>query len=192
MIRKRFLKYSLLLGGLSIFKTSRLSAVYNYTQRFFLNRVKFIWAGSVTSTSVKVHAKLTTDTSSARLVASTSQTLANPVYGPFATANSVTNYIAKLTINGLNPGTTYYYGIEADGIIDTSADAIGRFKTFASGAQSFRFTVASCNDSGDHPVFYSIKGKDPLFHITSGDFHYSNPDGQGIFQGEGSGISEQG
>ncbi len=175
MKRKRFLKYSLLAGGLSFLKTSRLSAFYNQARNFFLNKVNFIWAGSITTTSVKVHAKLTSVTTSARLVVSTDQNLTNPVYGSFSTADASNNYIARLSVNGLSPATEYYYGIEADGVIDMASDAIGRFKTISNGPQSFRFSIASCNSNGNHPVFYRIKEKNPLFHITHGDFHYGDP-----------------
>jgi len=175
MKRRRFLTYSLLLSGLSIFKTSRLSALYKHTNRFLLNKVKFIWAGSLQSTSVKVHAKLTDPSTAARLVLSTDPSLSNPVFGAFTNADASNNYIAKLTATGLAPSTTYYYGIETDGVIDTATDAIGRFKTLNAGPQSFRFSIASCNNNGDHPVFYRIKEKDPLFHITHGDFHYADP-----------------
>jgi len=175
MKRKRFLRYSFLLSGLAFLKTGPVAALYKQSRQLFLNKVKFIWSGSLGTTTVKVHAKLSTATTSARLVVSTDAGLSNPVYGAFQTADASNNYIAKLTVSGLAPATTYYYGIEADGVVDTAADAIGRFKTFNAGPQSFRFSIASCNNNGDHPVFYRIKEKDPLFHITHGDFHYADP-----------------
>lgn len=175
MKRKRFLKYSLLVGGLSFFKTGRLAAFYTQARSLFLNKVKFIWAGGITTEAVKVHAKLTSVTTSARLVVSTNPGLTNPIYGGFAAADASNNYIAKLSVSGLLPNTEYYYGIEADGVLDTATDAIGRFKTTTSSPHSFRFSIASCNNSGNHPVFYRIKEKDPLFHITHGDFHYGDP-----------------
>ena len=175
MKRKSFLRHSLLLGGLTFVKTGRLSAFYTKVERLFLNKVKFIWAGAITTNAVKVHAKLTNPTSSARLVVSTHPSLTSPVYGTFSSADLSNNYVARLSVDGLQPATEYYYGIEADGVLDTATDAIGRFKTFNAAPHSFRFSVASCNNSGNHPVFYRIKEKDPLFHITHGDFHYGDP-----------------
>jgi phosphodiesterase/alkaline phosphatase D-like protein len=175
MKRKSFLKYSFLLTGLSFFKYSRLSAAYTKAQQLFVNKVRFIWSGSISTTTVRVNAKLTAATTSARLVVSTDPSLSNPAFGSFSAADAANNYIAHLSATNLLPNTTYYYGIEADGIIDTAADAIGSFKTIASGPQSFAFTIASCNRDGGHPVFYRIKEKNPLFHITHGDFHYADP-----------------
>lgn len=175
MKRKNFLRYSLLLGGLTFLKTGRLSAFYTKTRSLFLNKVKFLWAGGITTNAVNVHAKLSSATTSARLLVSTNPNLTNPVYGSFSAADASNNYIARLTVSSLLPNTEYYYGIEADGVIDTATDAIGRFKTTTAAPHSFRFSIASCNNSGNHPVFYRIKEKDPLFHITHGDFHYGNP-----------------
>lgn len=175
MKRKSFLKYTFLLTGLSFFKSSRLSALYTKSQRFLVNKVKFIWSGAVTTNSIRVHAKLTNSTTAARLIVSTDPTLANPMFGSFSIADAGNNFIAPLTVSNLQPNTTYYYAIEADGITDTATDAIGTFKTMAAGAHSFQFTIASCNRSGNHPVWYRIKDKNPAFHITHGDFHYGDP-----------------
>ena len=169
------MKYTLLLTGFSFLKTSRLAAFYSKSQRLFINKVKFIWSGGVTSNTIHVHAKLTTASTSARLLVSTDPGLSNPVYGNFGVADAGNNYIARLSVNSLAPNTTYFYAIEADGVIDTAADAIGSFKTINNGPHSFRFTIASCNRDGNHPVFYRIKDKNPSFHITHGDFHYADP-----------------
>lgn len=175
MKRKQFLRYSLLLTGLASLKTSKLFGFYSATKKFFLNKVKFIWSGAITTNSVKINAKLTSATTAARLVISTDANLTNPLYGVFTVANTANNFIAPLSVTGLAAGTQYYYGIEADGIIDTASDAIGRFKTAKAGPQSFKFSVASCNANGNHPVWLRIKEKNSLLHITHGDFHYGNP-----------------
>ncbi len=174
MKRKRFLHY-LLLGGAFFLKPFRLLAFSTRARNRFLNKVKFLWAGGITSTAVHVRAKLTSATGSVRLVIGKDPQLSSPVYGPFGAADAATNYVAGLTVSGLQPNTEYYYGIEADGTIDTATEAMGRFKTASAGPHSFRFSVASCNYNGNHPVFYRIKEKDPLFHVTHGDFHYGDP-----------------
>ena len=175
MKRKSFLKYAFLLTGFSVIKTSPLSALFAKTRRLFVNKVKFIWSGAVTADSIRVHAKLTTPSAAVRLVVSADPALSNPVYGTLSTADAGNNYIARLSMNGLQPGTAYYYAVEADGLVDTASDAIGTFKTVSNTAHSFKFSIASCNRNGNHPVFYRIKEKNPAFHITHGDFHYGDP-----------------
>ncbi len=174
MKRSRFLRYLGFLSGFAFLKPVGLLAFPGRTRSRFLNKVKFVWTGGITAAAARVRAKLSSATILARLVVSSDPLLANPVYSAFATADATNNYVVPLAISGLQPDTEYYYGIEADGVVDMAADAIGRFRTMADGPQSFRFTVASCNFNSNHPVFYRIKEKNPLLHITHGDLHYSD------------------
>jgi hypothetical protein len=83
--------------------------------------------------------------------------------------------MAKMTVTGLTPNTTYFYAIESGGVVDNSTDDIGSFKTPASVPFSYRFTVGSCAVSSNHQVYNLMINKQPLFHIATGDFHYANP-----------------
>ena len=140
------------------------------------NEVIYKWSGAITSNSAKVNAKLTTNTTQARLVVSTSADLSNPIFGPFVTADATNNRMAAMSISGLAPNTQYYYAVESDAEVDNSVDDIGTFKTIPIGAFSYKFTLGSCLNSGtNHVLFNRMDEKAPLFFLSMGDFHYDNP-----------------
>jgi alkaline phosphatase D len=145
-----------------------------------LNETVYMWSGAIQPTSATVVAKMTSTSTSCRAVVSTSPTLSNPVYSSFTTAGTSNNRMAKMNITGLQPNTTYYYAVESNGLVDNSSDDIGRFKTPANGAFSFKFGVASCSNTGNHQVYTAIANKDPLFFLQTGDFHYVNPNSSDI------------
>ena len=140
-----------------------------------VNEVVYRWSGALQPTSATVVAKLTNASTSCRLVVSTSASLSSPLLSPAATASATNNHMAKMTIAGLQPNTTYYYAVQSGGITDNSPEDVGRFRTPAAGAFSFRFTVGSCAVSSNHQVYALMKNKAPLFHLATGDFHYANP-----------------
>jgi hypothetical protein len=139
------------------------------------NEVIYMWSGAITGNSAKVNAKLTSASTQARLVVSTSTDLSSPLYGSFVPVEASKNFMASLPISGLVANTKYYYAVEADGVVDNSADDVGSFKTSNTGAFSFRFTVGGCGLSSNHPVYTKMGEKNPLLFIANGDFHYANP-----------------
>lgn len=139
------------------------------------NEVVYQWSGAIQPTSAVVVAKMTSASTTCRLVVSTSSSLTSPILSANATASSSNNLMAKMTVTGLTPNTTYYYGIQSNGVTDTSSDDIGKFKTPASGAFSYKFTVGSCAVSSNHQVYTLMNNKAPLFHLSTGDIHYANP-----------------
>ena len=139
------------------------------------NEVKYFWSGAITSTSAKVNAKLTNPSTQVRLVVSNSSSLTSPLYSGYATANDANSKMAALSISGLTPNTLYYYAIESDGVVDNSADDIGSFRTFNTGAFSYTFVVGACANSSDHTVYTVMKNLNPLFYLNTGDLHYANP-----------------
>jgi alkaline phosphatase D len=140
-----------------------------------VNEVVYQWSGSTKPTSAVVVAKMTTASTTCRLVVSTSATLTNPILSPNATASSSNNLMAKMTVDGLTPNTTYFYAIQSGGTTDNSSDDIGKFITPASGAFSYKFTVASCAVNSNHEVYNLMNAKSPMLHVSTGDLHYANP-----------------
>jgi len=136
--------------------------------------VQFVWSGAVTAQSVRVNAKLVTDSTIARLAVSDRSDLSLPVYSNWDTAITVeNNRVVSFGIAGLNPNMPYYYGVEIGGAIDTLA--IGRFHTFPADTETFTFAMGSCAQTGsDHAVFQTIQSLNPLFFFHLGDFHYLN------------------
>ncbi|MEM7113097.1 MAG: alkaline phosphatase D family protein [Chloroflexota bacterium] len=136
--------------------------------------VQSIWSGAITPTSAKVNAKIAIDSATVRLVVSESSDLSNPMFSSFVTADQATNNrVAALSIAGLAPGTTYYYGIEAEGVVDTNKT--GKFKTFVDG--SFTYTFAFSGDAtmgSEHPVFTTIADLAPDFFLNPGDLFYAD------------------
>jgi alkaline phosphatase D len=145
-----------------------------------VNEVIHKWSGALRSNGVTVVAKMQNNSTNLKLVLSTSPTLSNPLFSGTGIANSANNKMVKLSYSGLQPNTTYYYAIQDNGVTDNSTDDIGSFTTPSSEAFSFRLTVGSCAYNSDHPVYDAILTKSPLFHVTTGDFHYANPNSSNI------------
>ncbi len=140
-----------------------------------LNEVVYMWSGAMQPTTATVVAKLTSASTTCRLLVSTSSTLSQPIFSGFATAAVSNNLMAKMTVNGLAPNTTYFYAVESGNVVDNSSDDIGKFTTPAAQPFSYRFTVGSCAVNSNHQAYTLMNNKAPLFHLSTGDFHYANP-----------------
>lgn len=87
-------------------------------------------------------------------------------------------------LDGLRPGTTYYYGVGHDGFdpADPSRlSTIGSFRTAPARPENFVFTAF-----GDQGVSYDalandqlILGQNPSFHLHAGDLCYADSKGHG-------------
>lgn len=143
--------------------------------------VTHLSVGGVTPSGAMVKAK-TTSGLNARLAVSTSPALSSPTFfGPVAPSSN----IVTLTATGLTANTQYYYGIEDNGVLDTTTT--GKFKTFpvAGTAASFTCVVSSCAGTSasadliatgvsNHAVFDTIRNRAPLFFAHQGDRSYVN------------------
>lgn len=139
------------------------------------NEVIYLWSGALTHNSIKVNAKMTSASTTIRLVVDDDINFSSPLYSSFYSVNSSTNYMVSMEITGLNPLTNYYYCVESGGIKDTSVEDIGSFKTFANGPFSYSFVTGSCTLNSNHIVFDVMKSMNPDFYVTMGDLHYANP-----------------
>ncbi|MEU1085705.1 purple acid phosphatase family protein [Streptomyces sp. NPDC005576] len=93
-------------------------------------------------------------------------------------------FYVHASLERLQPGTTYYYGVGHDGFdpADTrNLGSLGTFTTAPSRAENFTFTAF-----GDQGVSYHALGNDqlllgqnPAFHLHAGDICYADPSGQG-------------
>ncbi|MGW5941814.1 purple acid phosphatase family protein [Streptomyces celluloflavus] len=97
---------------------------------------------------------------------------------------AVQQYYLHAALDGLRPGTTYYYGVGHDGFDPADPrhfSTVGTFRTAPARAEKFVFTAF-----GDQGVSYHalandqlILGQNPSFHLHAGDICYADPDGQG-------------
>jgi phosphodiesterase/alkaline phosphatase D-like protein len=168
-----FNRRQFLIGGLAASLVAVLNRIFG---RSFASRsggfVLSLWSGAITPTTVRVNSRLDHDSATVRALASTSPTLSNPIYSPFAVASAATNNrMVPLTLQGLTPNTPYFYAIESQGVVD--ATRVGQFRTPADGAFSFSVAFASCAEtSSNHPIFNTIRQHNPLFFLHTGDMHY--------------------
>ncbi|MER7331655.1 MULTISPECIES: alkaline phosphatase D family protein [unclassified Micromonospora] len=140
-----------------------------------LPSVTHAWVGAVAHNSATVSYG-TTNTTSARLVVSTSADLSSPVYSPAAAPNS--NGFVKLIRGGLDPDTAYFYGVEADGTL--LADGRGSFRTDPAPGSRASFSVAfgSCQQTNSNAeTFQAIAGRVGPYGkarrmLHEGDLHY--------------------
>jgi alkaline phosphatase D len=139
------------------------------------NEVIYIWSGAVTSHSVKVNAKMTDTSITIRLICDEDSTFSSPIYSPYYSVDTSTNMMVSMVCDGLLPATKYFYCVESAGIMDSSADDVGSFKTFGNGPYSFSFTAGSCVLNSDHQSYVKMKEFHPDFYINLGDLHYNNP-----------------
>ncbi|MCW2873360.1 metallophosphoesterase family protein [Actinacidiphila oryziradicis] len=97
---------------------------------------------------------------------------------------AVDQYYLHAALDGLHPGTTYYYGVGHQGFDPATAAAfatIGSFTTAPAHSDKFVFTAF-----GDQGVSYHalandslILAQNPSFHLHAGDICYADPAGSG-------------
>jgi hypothetical protein len=93
-------------------------------------------------------------------------------------------YYLHAGLDGLRPGTTYYYGVGHDGFDPASPErrsTIGSFRTAPAAPERFVFTafgdqgVSRAAAANDHVLLR----RDPAFHLHAGDICYANVKGRG-------------
>lgn len=89
-----------------------------------------------------------------------------------STATPDVNGMSKVTFTGLAADTQYFGRIEPGPTIDQAAPF--QFRTFPSGATSFRFAFGSCwrHTLASSAAFQAIEAKNPRFFLHTGDLHY--------------------
>ncbi|MBL9187596.1 MAG: alkaline phosphatase D family protein [Opitutaceae bacterium] len=134
------------------------------------------WSGNVSATTATVTIRLNTAGVRVRLQVSQNESLTPAVFSPAVTTAAGSGHTAKLTIQGLQPDTDYYYGIEVAGALRTETVSRGRFRTFPLGKSSFRIAFGSCGDfrAADQSAYDAIMRERPLLFINMGDLHYSD------------------
>lgn len=136
--------------------------------------VEFVWVGAVTTETARVTVRTVPDSLVVRLLVSESESLADPVVAPLAIPTSLLDdRISSFVLQNLEPETTYYFGVEVDGIVDEQHT--GSFRTFGEAPFSFTFALSSCAVTGStDPVFTTIQRHEPLFFLHMGDLHYAD------------------
>jgi hypothetical protein len=87
-------------------------------------------------------------------------------------------------LDGLTPGTTYYYGVGHDGFDPAARRNLGTLGTFRTApATSAPFVFTAFGDQGvGHPALGNdrlILAQDPAFHLHAGDLCYADTTGHG-------------
>jgi phosphodiesterase/alkaline phosphatase D-like protein len=136
--------------------------------------VQWVWSGALTEDSVTVKARLIRNSDDVHLLVSTAEEMRDAMrFGPAIADLNANDGVVTFQANGLNPGTDYFYAIEADSELDLSRQ--GHFETPETGVYSFTFAAASCALSGSNgTVFDAIRENDPLFFMATGDMFYNN------------------
>jgi alkaline phosphatase D len=137
----------------------------------------WFWSGAVTSTSAEVKARVRGTPGDLHLVYGPDSALRDAkVARPAAIPGAPAGGVAAFGLSGLSPNTDYYYAVSNG----TSRSGIGHFRTFPDGPLSFSFAFSSCAGGNmlsaisNHPIFDTIRLRQPLFFLHQGDFHYSN------------------
>ena len=133
-----------------------------------------LWAGGVTDSSARVVARPAIPEGEVRLAVDTTGTWTNPriVDG---TAPATNPDVRHFSLDGLAPRTTYHYALSRGGTVDTTAQ--GQFRTFGTGAFSFRVALGACARTGSrHPVFDAVRRARPDLFLHLGDLHYEDID----------------
>lgn len=137
-----------------------------------------VWSGGVTSTSANVVARFTAPGVRARLQISVNQSLTPALFSAIGTAAATAGNTLTFTVQGLQPDTDYFYGVEVGGVLRTEPASRGRLRTFPLGTGSFKIAFASCSDYRvpNQSAFDAIAEERPLMFFHMGDLHYNDTD----------------
>lgn len=134
------------------------------------------WSGNVTATTATVSIRLGSAGQRVRLVVGPNEQLSPSAFSAAVTTSLLSGNVAAMDISGLEPGQTYYYGVEVGGVLRTEAGSRGRFRTFPQGPGSFKIALIGDSDyrDNDQRVYDAVLAEDPLFLLFNGDIHYGD------------------
>ncbi|MEU6991245.1 metallophosphoesterase family protein [Streptomyces sp. NPDC046465] len=97
---------------------------------------------------------------------------------------AVEQYYVHAALDGLAPGTTYYYGVGHDGFDPASPErmrTVCSFRTAPATAETFVFTAFGDQGVSHHALSTDqvIRGQNPAFHLHAGDICYADTTGHG-------------
>ncbi|MBC9711569.1 metallophosphoesterase family protein [Streptomyces sp. TRM66268-LWL] len=97
---------------------------------------------------------------------------------------AVEQYYLHVALDGLRPGTTYYYGVGHEGFDPTRPErlgTLGSFRTAPAAPESFVFTAFGDQGVSPHALANDqvILGQNPAFHLHAGDLCYADSSGRG-------------
>jgi hypothetical protein len=134
--------------------------------------VAWLWSGGLTTDHAEVRARVI-DGATTRLAVSETADLSDPAWFDGLPASADDPGLVAFAADGLTPATTYHYGVEVDGSLDTAR--IGTFSTFDEGPWSFSLVAGSCARIGSNgAVFDTIRELDPDLFLMTGDLHYGD------------------
>lgn len=145
------------------------------------------WSGALTADGFRVKAKVTG--TSCRLAVSDASDLSSPTY--FGPVTPTAQGIVDISPTGLAANTQWYWAIEEDGVLQSSAAGKSRTVVAAGTPLSFSFAMSTCAGGAgnteypttgallphyvsNHPCFDEIRSQSPLFFMHSGDLTYYN------------------
>jgi phosphodiesterase/alkaline phosphatase D-like protein/membrane-associated phospholipid phosphatase len=136
--------------------------------------VEWVWSGGLGADRVTVNAKLVSDRSDVEVWVSRSPDLADPRrVSALPSDPRAGDRVVSVTIDGLDPGVEYHYGVAVDGELDPTR--LGRVRTPPVGPVSFSVAFGACARTGSNgEVFEAIAGTDPLLYLVTGDLHYGD------------------
>jgi hypothetical protein len=130
--------------------------------------------GAVGATSARVIARIAGAT--ARLAVSEQPDLSQPAW--FEPDGTSSDGAQRFSVTGLTGTTQYYYGVEDDGVLDTTTT--GKFRTHAPVGTPWSHTIATIGDAGldpDYPGSGSELRSDRISNAPTFDtVRLSNPD----------------
>lgn len=132
------------------------------------------WTG-VPAADGFVASTLTAAAGTVRLkISTTPDLLTAPVFTSAVTPDA--NQWAQHSVSGLAANTQYWYGVEVDGVLNTSA--LGQAHTLPTSGVQASFTVAygSClnNTASNTAPWTGMLAFNPLLFLHLGDFHYAD------------------
>ena len=139
------------------------------------NSVQVYWSGALSATGITVKARLNAATDSVRLLYCAPPCLNGASFSAYATADSINDLVATFTIDGLEADREHIYRFEVDGVLDTTAAMLGKFRTAPVAPGHYSFLFGSCNSISYHPAWSAMREKQPLFFLSTGDLHYRDP-----------------
>lgn len=134
------------------------------------------WSGNVTATTATVSIRLGSAGQRVRLVVGPNEQLSPSAFSAAVSTSLASGNVAAMDISGLEPGKTYYYGVEVGGVLRAEAGSRGRFRTFPQGPGSFKIALIGDGDyrDNDQRVYDAVLAEDPLFLLFNGDIHYGD------------------